>query len=87
MKSFVWGVAVLSIVASSATAQQLSPNAGAFSGEGQLNDHDGNRGTWQASGALRQGKFSGSLSIQLGESPCLSHCSQAPPTWKMAFAS
>lgn len=69
MKALVCGMAALVAVASSAAAQQLSPNAGAFSGQGQLNDHDGNSGTWQAKGALQQGKFSGSLAIVLGGKP------------------
>jgi hypothetical protein len=56
----------LMFAGTAAPAQQLSPNAGAFSGEGQLNDHDGNNGTWQASGTLRAGRFSGTLSIILG---------------------
>lgn len=69
MKTLVCGAAALLLAASPAAAQQLSPNAGAFSGEGQLNDHDRNSGTWQAKGALREGKFSGSLSIALGGKP------------------
>ena len=69
MKTLICGAVVSLLAVSPAAAQQLSPNAGAFSGEGQLNDHDGNSGTWQAKGALREGKFSGSLSIVLGGKP------------------
>lgn len=69
MKTLICGAVVLLLAVSPAAAQQLSPNAGAFSGEGQLNDHDGNSGTWRAKGALQEGKFSGSLSIVLGGKP------------------
>jgi hypothetical protein len=58
--------AAAALVAAPALAGPLSPNAGAFTGEGTLNDHDGNKGTWQASGALKGGNFTGSVSIVLG---------------------
>lgn len=61
--------AALLLAAAPAAAQQLSPDAGAFTGEGQLNDHDGNKGSWQAKGTLRDGKFAGTLSIVLGGKP------------------
>jgi hypothetical protein len=48
------------------SAAPLSPNAGAFRGAGVLNDHDGNRGPWQALGVLKAGQFSGKLAMALG---------------------
>jgi hypothetical protein len=69
MKNLRCGVAALLLAAAPAAAQQPSPNAGAFSGAGRLNDHDGNSGAWQASGTLREGKFSGKLAIALGGKP------------------
>jgi hypothetical protein len=59
-------LAALLLVGTAALAQQLSPNAGSFVGEGQLNDHDGNKGTWLANGALREGRFTGTMSVVLG---------------------
>jgi hypothetical protein len=56
----------LAAFATPVLAAPLSPNAGAFSGEGVLNDHDGNKGTWRASGALKDGDFTGALEITLG---------------------
>ena len=53
-------------VTAPALAGPLSPNAGAFTGEGVLNDHDGNKGTWQVAGSLKAGNFTGTLAIVLG---------------------
>jgi hypothetical protein len=63
---FRYFAAAAALVAAPALAGPLSPNAGAFTGEGVLNDHDGNQGTWQASGALKGGDFTGTLAIVLG---------------------
>ena len=63
---YLAAAALLAAAPVPALAGPLSPNAGAFSGEGTLNDHDGNKGTWQASGALSAGNFTGTLSIVLG---------------------
>ena len=43
----------------------LTPNSGAFTGEGVLNDHDGNRGTWSVQAALRGGNMTGSGTIAI----------------------
>lgn len=46
-------------------AAPLSPNAGTFSGEGVLDDGDGNKGSWRASGTLSGGNIAGTLSVDL----------------------
>lgn len=62
------GAAAISVfLASPVQAQaQISPNAGPVSGEGVLNDNDGNRGTWRLNGTLAGGRFSGQISMTLG---------------------
>lgn len=65
---------VLSVILASAAAfaaqpskAQLNPNAGPVSGEGTLNDNDGNRGTWNLTGNLAKGEFTGTINMTLGE--------------------
>lgn len=58
--------AAMLLTAAPAIAGPISPNAGAFSGEGVLNDHDGNKGAWQTAGSLEAGDFSGTISLVLG---------------------
>lgn len=43
----------------------VTPNAGAVSGQGVLNDHDGHSGTWRIDAVLSGGSFTGTVSIEL----------------------
>lgn len=53
------------VLAAPLAAAPLSPNAGAFAGEGALDDGEGNQGTWQANGKLSGGEIAGTLAIEL----------------------
>lgn len=53
------------VLAAPLAAAPLSPNAGAFAGEGALDDGDGNQGTWQAAGTLSGGEIAGTLAVAL----------------------
>ncbi|RYE03345.1 MAG: hypothetical protein EOP61_04985 [Sphingomonadales bacterium] len=57
------------LVLATPAAAQVSPNAGPVSGEGVLNDHDGNSGAWKLSATLAGGAFSGTMEMVLGGKP------------------
>lgn len=60
----------LSLLAATAPAAgQVNPNAGPVSGDGVLNDHDGNKGTWRLNADLRGGAFTGTAEMVLGGKP------------------
>ncbi|WP_066800365.1 hypothetical protein [Sphingomonas soli] len=62
-------LAAATFVLASPAAAQLNPNAGPVTGEGVLNDHDGNSGTWKLSATLSGGAFTGTLDMVLGGKP------------------
>ncbi|RYY28261.1 MAG: hypothetical protein EOP62_03415 [Sphingomonadales bacterium] len=57
------------LVLAAPAAAQVSPNAGPVSGEGVLNDHDGNSGTWKLSATLVGEAFAGTMEMVLGGKP------------------
>jgi hypothetical protein len=58
----------LLLTAGEARAQAIGPNAGAMTGQGVLNDHDGHSGTWSVQAVLENGAFSGAGSVALAGS-------------------
>ncbi len=61
--------AAAALLLAAPAAAQLNPNAGPVQGQGTLNDHDGNKGTWQLSGSLTGGQFTGTIAMMLGGKP------------------
>ncbi|MBS0480464.1 MAG: hypothetical protein JSR79_14345 [Proteobacteria bacterium] len=43
----------------------VTPNAGAVTGEGVLNDHDGHTGVWRITAVLSNGRFTGAGTVEL----------------------
>lgn len=66
MRGFAFIFAAAATLVAWPSVAQINPNAGPVSGEGTLNDNDGNRGTWNLTGNLAAGQFSGTISMTLG---------------------
>lgn len=66
MRSIFVILASTAALAAQPSLAQLNPNAGPVSGEGTLNDNDGNHGTWNLTANLAKGEFTGTINMTLG---------------------